>query len=201
MRDKLTSGIASALLLALVGGTWWASDYARRSIPVDPPRRMTHEMDTFIDRFVMLRIDEHGLPTTRLEGQYAEHFPDDDTYEITLPRAVSQRPDRSVTIATARRGHVDQDGDLIVLREDVEFQRPAHAEVHGLTITSEEVTLRPNEDLAYTKLPAIVTRSDGSQISGTGMHYDNKNRQLSVAADASVRIVPRSAAAPAASQP
>lgn len=191
MRDKLTSGIASALLLALVGSTWWASDYARRSIPVDPPRRLTHEMDTFIDRFVMLRIDEQGMPATRLEGRYAEHFPDDDTYEITEPRAISQRPDRSVTIATARRGHLDQDGDLIILRGDVEFHRPAHVDVHGLTIASEEVTLRPDEDIAYTELPAIVTRSDGSQITGTGMHYDNKSRQLNVTADARVRIVPR----------
>lgn len=195
MRDRLTSGIASALLLALVGSTWWASDYARRSIPVDPPRRLTHEMDTFIDRFVMLRIDEQGMPATRLEGPYAEHYPDDDTYEVTEPRAISQRPDRSVTIATARRGHVDRAGDLIVLRGDVEFRRPAHGEIHALTIASEEVTLRPNEDVAYTGLPAIVTRGDGSQITGTGMHYDNKSRQLNVAADARVRIAPRGDAA------
>lgn len=191
MRDRLTSGIATALLIALVAATWWASDYARRSVPVDPPRRMTHEMDTFIESFVMLSIDEQGLPTARLEGPYAQHFPDDDTYEVTEPRAISQRPDRSMTIATAERGYVDQTNDLIVLRGDVKVRRPPQGTDRGLTIASDEVSLRPHEDIAYTDLPSVVTRGDGSQMTGTGMYYDNKTRQLTVKADTRVRIVPR----------
>ncbi len=191
MRDRLTSLIASFLLLALVGSTWWASDYARRSVPVDPPRRMTHEMDTFIDNFVMMRVDETGMPAARLEGPRAEHFPDDDSYEIHLPRAVSQRPDRSVTIATAERGRMDQDGDRIVMTGDVTFRRPPHEGEPGLSIQSEAITLHPNEDVAFTDLPAVVTRGDGSRIAGTGMRYDNASRQLAVASDARVIIAPR----------
>ncbi|MBU4611339.1 LPS export ABC transporter periplasmic protein LptC [Achromobacter sp. GG226] len=191
MRDRLTSLIAGFLLLALVGSTWWASDYARRSVPVDPPRRLTHEMDTFIDNFVMMRTDETGMPAARLEGPRAEHFPDDDSYEVYLPRAVSQRPDRSVTIATAERGRMDQDGDRIVMTGDVNFRRPPHQEEPGLSIQSEAITLHPNEDVAFTDLPATVIRGDGSRITGTGMRYDNASRQLAVASDARVTIAPR----------
>lgn len=190
MRDKLTSALVFALLLALVAGTWWASDYARRSIPIDPPRRYTHEMDTFIEFFVMMQIDETGMPAARLEGPRAEHFPDDDSYLITSPRAVSQRPDRTVTVATAQRGLMTDEGAHILMQEDVRFHRESQPDEPGLTIESQEITLLPDTDVAYTELPAIITRADGSQITGTGMHYDNRTRQLKIAADARVRIAP-----------
>ena len=196
MRDRLTSAIAGVLLLALVGGTWWASDYARRSIPVDPPRRLTHEMDTFIESFVMMQIDETGMPAARLEGPRAEHFPDDDSYEVHSPRAISQRPDRSVTVATAQRGVMNGEGTQIVMRGDVRFEREPYTDEPGLTINSEEVTLLPEEDVVKTDLPAVITREDGSQITGTGMHYDNRTRQLQIASDARVKIAPGTAKAP-----
>jgi len=196
MRDRLTSAIAGALLLALVGGTWWASDYARRSIPVDPPRRLTHEMDTFIESFVMMQVDETGMPAARLEGPRAEHFPDNDSYEIQSPRAISQRPDRSVTVATAQRGVMTGDGTHIVMQGDVRFEREPYTDEPGLTIRSEEVTLLPEEDVVKTDLPAVITRDDGSQITGTGMHYDNRTRQLQVASDARVKIAPGTAKVP-----
>lgn len=191
MRDKLTSAIASLLLLALVGSTWWASDYARRSIPIDPPRRLTHEMDTFIESFVMMQTDETGMPSARLEGPRAEHFPDDDTYEVANPRAVSQRPDRSITVATALRGLMAGDGSRIVMTGDVRFRREPQTDEPGLMIESQEITLLPDKDVAFTELPAVITRADGSQITGTGMHYDNSTRQLKIAADARVKITPR----------
>ena len=196
MQERFTSAIVGALLLALVGGSWWASDYARRSIPVDPPRRLTHEMDTFIESFVMMQIDETGMPSARLEGPRAEHFPDDDSYEIHSPRAVSQRPDRSVTVATAPRGVMDAEGTHIVMRGDVRFKREPYTDEPGLMIQSEEVTLLPDEDVVKTNLPAVITRADGSKITGTGMHYDNRTRQLQVASDARVKIAPGTAKTP-----
>lgn len=192
MRERLTSGIAVALLLALVVGTWWAADYAQRAIPVDPPRKLTHEIDTFIDRFVMMRIDESGLPIERLEGPHALHYPDDDSYEVYQPRAVSQQADRSVTIATAQQGRMDQDGERIELTGNVRLQREPADDAPALTIETEALTLRPQEDVAFTDLPATITRADGSRMTGTGMHYDNRTRQLTVSADTRVKIMPRS---------
>src|SRR5690606_5926635 len=122
--------------------------------------------------------------------------PDDDSYEVHLPRAISQRPDRSVTVATAQRGVMNGEGTQIVMRGNVVFKREPHTEEPGLTLESEEVTVLPEEDVVHTDLPAVITRADGSQITGTGMHYDNRTRQLQVAADARVRIAPGSVRTP-----
>lgn len=190
MRERLTSTVALGLLLALVLGTWWAADYAQRSIPIDPPRRLTHEMDSFIDRFVMVRINEEGIAEARLEGPRAVHYPDDDSYEIVTPRAVSQRPDRSVTIATARTAVMDQGGDRIRLQGDVRLERHNDDDTPDLRIDTPALTLLPDDDVAYTAEPAVITRADGSKMSGVGMHYDNKSRVLRVDSQTRVTIMP-----------
>src|SRR3546814_7797500 len=96
MQERATSIIAIALLLALVFGTWWAANYAQQSIPVDPPRRVTHEANSWAKNFVMVRTDEKGIAINRLEGKYLQHFPDDDSYKITTAKAISQQPDTPI---------------------------------------------------------------------------------------------------------
>lgn len=194
MRERLTSSVALGLLLALVVGTWWAADYAQRAIPIDPPRRLTHEMDAFIDRFVMVRIDEQGFAEARLEGPRAVHYPDDDSYEIVTPRAVSQRPDRSVTVATARMAVMDQSGDRIRLVGNVRLDRHNDDDSPDLRIETPELTLLTEHDIAFTDEPALITRADGSRMSGVGMHYNNQSRVLRVHADSHVTIMPRAPA-------
>jgi lipopolysaccharide export system protein LptC len=98
MKERFPSLIALFLLLVLVASSWWAADYAQRAIQTDPPRRVTHEMDAWSRDFVMLRTDPNGKPINRLEGDYAEHFPDDDSYHVTSPRAVGQREDKRISV-------------------------------------------------------------------------------------------------------
>jgi len=193
MRERLTSTVALGLLLALVLGSWWAADYAQRAIPIDPPRRLTHEMDAFIDRFAMVQIDETGVANARLESPRAVHYPDDDSYEVITPRAVSQRPDRSVTVATANTGVMDQDGERVILSGNVRLQRQNADDTPDLLIETTALTLLPEQDVAFTDQPATITREDGSRMSGIGMHYDNQTRRLRVEADTRVKIMPRAA--------
>lgn len=191
MRERLTTFVAVGLLLALVVGTWWAADYAQRAIPIDPPRRLTHEMDSYIDHFVMVRVDEAGVANARLEGPRAVHYPDDDSYEVQHPRAISQRPDRSITEATALRGVLDRDGERVRLSGDVQLARHNADDTPDLVIETTELTLLPDEDVAFTQAPATVTREDGSRITGIGMHYDNQTRRLRVESNSRVTIMPR----------
>ncbi len=194
MRERLTSFVALGLLLALVAGTWWAADYAQRAVPVDPPRRLTHEMDSYIDRFVMVRVDETGVANARLEGPRAVHYPDDDSYDVEDPRAISQRPDRSITEATALRGVLDQDGERVVLSGNVRLERQNADDTPDMLIETTELTLRPDDDVAFTHEPATITREDGSRITGIGMHYDNQTRRLRVDSNTRVTIMPRATA-------
>ena len=187
MRDRFPSLVAVSLLIGLVAATWWAADYADRALPTDPPARITHERDSWSENFVMLRTDPSGMPINRLEGDHAEHFPDDDSYAIVRPRAVGMQPGNPVTVGTSDTAIMDQGGKRIVMTGNAHIHRPADADRQELDVRSKQLTLLPDEDVVFTDLPAIVTQGQ-SRMNGTGMRYNNKTRQLQVFSASNVEI-------------
>lgn len=187
MREKLPSLVAMILLTILVAGTWWAADYTHRSIEVDPPRRFTHEPDSWAKNFILVRSDETGRALNRLEGKHMLHFPDDDSYEITNARAVSNQVDSPIIIATANTAIMDQDGSRITLVGDAHAQRLPDAERKPLDVRSEVLVILPDEDVVHTEEPALVVNGN-STMRGTGMRYNNTTRQLEVFSASDVKI-------------
>jgi lipopolysaccharide export system protein LptC len=154
MKERFPSLIALFLLLVLVASSWWAADYAQRAIQTDPPRRVTHEMDAWSRDFVMLRTDPNGKPINRLEGDYAEHFPDDDSYHVTSPRAVGQREDNPITVAVSKTAVMEQGGKRIVMNGDAHVRRQPDANNDLLDVRSQQLIILPDDDVVYTDLPA-----------------------------------------------
>lgn len=187
MKDRLPSVVALMLLTCLVIGTWWAADYAQRAVPIDPPRRVTHEPDHWAANFVLIRSDESGMAVNRLEGDYLEHFPDDDSYEIQQARAIGQRPGSPLTIATSDTAVMDQDGARVVMTGNAHVHRLEDSENPPLDVKSDVLVIFPDEDLITTDHPALVVHGN-STMNGKGMRYDNKTRQLQVYSSSDVKI-------------
>ncbi len=187
MREKLPSLVAMVLLLVLVAGTWWAADYTQRSLDVDPPRRFTHEPDSWAQNFILVRTDEQGRALNRLEGEHMLHYPDDDSYEITNARAVSNQADSPIIIATSKTAIMDQDGSRITLVGDAHAQRLPDAERKPLDVRSEVLVILPDEDVVHTEEPALVVNGN-STMRGKGMRYNNTTRQLEVFSASDVKI-------------
>lgn len=192
MRERGPTIIATLLLLVLVAGTWWAADYARRAIPIDPPVRVTHEPDSWAHNFVMIQTDDQGIATNRLEGTRLRHYPDDDSYEVDQVKATGQRPDAPRTIGTADMATMNANGTRIVMDGNAHVHRLPDAERAPLDVTSEQLILYPDEDVVETSLPARVVNGH-HVMHGTGMHYDNTTRQLQVFAASDVKISGRDA--------
>lgn len=209
MKERFPALIALFLLIVLVLGTWWAAGYTQRAVDIDPPRRYTHEMDAWARNFIMLRTGPDGQPINRLQAVYGEHFPDDDSYVLTDPRAVGLRPGTPVTVATGKQGIMYGGGKRILLEHDAHMHRQADNETPALDVRSEKLEMLPDEDIVFTDLPAVVVRGQ-SQMQGKGMKYNNRTRQLEVYAATNVEISgaesqprtrPGAAAAPATNAP
>lgn len=187
MKERAPAIVAIFLLLALVLGTWWAAEYAQSSIPVDPPARMTHDADSWARNFVMLRTDPTGVAINRLEGTYLEHYPDDDSYKVTAPTAIGQRPGDPITVGTSRTAIMDKNGTRILMQGDAHVHRRASKDQAPLDVTSQELTLLPDNDVVFTDLPALVINGS-SKMHGKGMRYNNKTRVLQVFSSSDVKI-------------
>ncbi|MEO6960174.1 MAG: LPS export ABC transporter periplasmic protein LptC [Burkholderiaceae bacterium] len=187
MKERLPAFIAIALLASLVAGTWWAADYAQRSVQIDPPPRMTHDPDSWADDFVMVRTDPAGVAANRLEGKTMQHYPDNDSYTITAPKAIGQQPGSPITIGTSETAVMDQNGSRIVMSGNAHLHRVPGPDGKVLDVKSKQLTLLPDKDVVFTNLPALVVNGN-STMNGKGMHYDNKTRQLQVFSATDVKI-------------
>ena len=187
MKERIPSFVAIVLLFVLVASTWWAADYTQRSIQIEPPRRVTHEPDSWADHFIMVRTDPAGVAVNRLEGDYMEHYPDDDSYMVTNAKAIGQRTGSPITIGTSRTAVMDQKGSRIVMTGDAHLHRLPDQDRAALDVRSQKLTLLPDEDITFTHLPAVVVNGN-STMHGKGMRYDNKSRTLKVFSASDVKI-------------
>lgn len=193
--ERLSSWISIAILMLLVGGTWWAAERARHSIEEDPLKRISHEPDYFVERFITVRSDTQGLPNSRLQGERLVHYPDDDSMDLAAPYSWNLRTDRPAVLVQAKAGRLDQDGARLQMHGDVYFYREGDAQRTPLQIRSNEMTLYPDDDVATTD-SAVDIDTGRSRLLGTGFRYDNIQRQLTLAQQTRAYIAPPIGAAP-----
>jgi lipopolysaccharide export system protein LptC len=100
---------------------------------------------------------------------------------------VGQQPNSPVTIGTSDVAIMDQDGARVVMKGNAHVHRMPDAENPPLDVTSEQLTLLPDDNIVETNLPALVVRGN-STMNGKGMRYDNNTRQLQVYSATDVKI-------------
>ncbi|TAL79394.1 MAG: LPS export ABC transporter periplasmic protein LptC [Burkholderiaceae bacterium] len=187
MKERVPGLVAIFLLTVLVASTWWAAGYTQRAVQVEPPARTTHEPDAWAQNFVMVRTDPAGDAVNRLEGEYMVHFPDDDSYKVTKAKAVGQRAGSPITVGTSDTAVMDKNGNRIVMTGHAHLHRLPDKDRPALDVTSQQLTLLPNDDVAFTDLPALIVNGH-STMRGKGMRYDNKTRTLKVFSASDVKI-------------
>jgi len=187
MKERFSTLFSIGLMIVLVIGTWWASEYAQNAVKVDPPPRLTHERDNWAKNFVLLRTNESGRVIHRLEGDVMDHYPDDLSYEVTSPRGFGLRPDNPLTVATAKKAFIYDEGNRIVMEGDAVLLRLADATRQALNFVSQKITMLVKEDVTFTDLPAIAV-SGRSRMNGIGMRYNNNTQQLDVLKSTDVDI-------------
>ena len=190
MKDRLPALIALFMLLALVGITWWAADYAERTFSVEPELEDSHDPDAWSGAFTMLQSDENSVPVTRLDGAKLRHYPHNGSYEIDQPELISQRPDSPRVIASSDIAYAYNNITLVHMVGNAHAHRFETPDNSALDITSEKLIVHPEEDMLETDQPAVVIQGD-SRLVGDGMKYNNNTRKLDVYANSGVRIAPK----------
>jgi lipopolysaccharide export system protein LptC len=187
MKERLPSLVALFLLIALVAATYWAAEYTKYAVALHPPARLTHEKDAWLRDFVMLRTDAKGQAINRLEGVYAEHFPDNDSYHVTRPRVVGQKIESPVVVGVSKTATMEQGGKRITMNGDAYVHRKPDTRNEALDVRSQQLIILPDDNVVYTEMPAEVFKGR-LHLLGKGMHYNNDTRQLQIHAASEVTI-------------
>ena len=163
------------LMLTLALLTFWLERLTQEEPAPQAPRR--HDADFIIEGFTLTAFGESGAPVTTLSAAKMTHYPDDGSTDLVAPRAVQTRPGEPRLRLSAERGTLTQDGNELLLYDNVLLARD------GAT-GAEESQLRSS--FLHFVAPRSLVRTDreveyvapGRTLRARGMEYDNATGQL-----------------------
>lgn len=164
--------IVSVILLVILIGAF--SNWLLTSMETTPriiPREALHEPDYFLHKFAATTLNHEGKAQHRLEADYLEHYPDNDTIEITRLKLELYRKDLPPWTARAEQGIVYERGERIELSGNVRLHRPATADGEAMTLLTETLTVYPQREYAETDAAVTIT-GEHSKTRAVGMRLD-----------------------------
>ncbi len=162
-------------LLALI--TYWVSQVVEQQSPrIDGSNR--HDPDYTMNNFVTTQTDKTGQLRYILVATEMVHYPDDDSTVLQRPRFTQYTINKPYTQIQALRGYVSSKGEEIELVDNVKVVRPAFADKGEMQVLTEKLVIFPNEEIAKTNNPVVITQAPKTVIHATGMIYDKKNQTV-----------------------
>lgn len=180
------------VLLALLAGlSFWLQ---RTVAPVETVRdgKLRHDPDAMAENFQVRQFDEKGRVKYRLTAPYLTHFPDDDSSELKSPTLIHYRPNAPALTLSGQNAKVSSKGQTIFLWDDVKAVRAATPERPELVARMPDLTVRPDDGIAFTQSPVVITE-DKSWVKGVGMHLDNNTSTFELQSQVSGLSYPRRA--------
>ncbi len=180
MRARTNTLFSLALAAGLAALTMWL-ERAAQSPAGSQPNALEHEPDFIVERFTATSLDKAGRPESRLTAERMVHFPDDASTELEEPRLVQFREPGPPVRISAERGTVTKDGVEVRLYGNVVVLREAAKTRPELRMETTYLQVFPKEDVARTPEAVVITEG-ASRITGVGLEFNNRTRQLELKA-------------------
>lgn len=162
-------------LLAII--TFWINLAVEQQGPkIDGSNR--HDPDYTMNNFVTTQTDITGKLRYILSAAEMLHYPDDDSTVLQRPRFTQYTTDKPYTQIEGLRGYISSDGEEIELVDNVKVVRQAFEGKGQMQLLTEKLIIYPNQDIAKTNSPVVITQAPKTVIHGTGMIFDKKNQTV-----------------------
>lgn len=144
-----------ALLLLVVIGTGWFLD--KQSVNRLPASVSETGPDSFVKDINLAVMDEQGQLKYRLRAGHMTHFPNEDMVRLTQPDIDVVHTDGAVWHILAEHGEAATAGDRIWLLGPVDIRRPGTAADNAIHVSTSDLLVKPEEELAETDKAATIT--------------------------------------------
>ena len=197
-RSALFFPLVLALLLALV--TFWINLTVEQQGPkIDGSDR--HDPDYTMNYFVNTQTDASGKLRYVLAATEMVHYPDDGSTVLQRPRFTQYTIDKPYTQIEGLRGYVSSNGEQVELVDNVKVTRQAFDGKGEMQISTEKLLILPDQDIAKTDAPVVITQAPKTVIHATGMVYDKKHQTVQLLNRVKVHYEPPTGVALKAKKP
>lgn len=130
-----------------------------------------HDVDFYVEHFTLRRYAADGLLQHTVNADKMEHYPDDDSTDVTAPHLIYHQGRQ--TVVTARTAWLDKEGKHVRLNDDVRVVRAGTLDAPETVMTTSILFVTPDDEYAYTNAPVTITQGK-SVMHGIGMEANNK---------------------------
>jgi len=181
--DRLISWSPVFLLGGLAALTYWLD------AQVQPPTThrdgsARHDPDLFLINFRAINFDAEGKPREALTAARGDHFPDDDSAELTKPTFRMTQTGKPTFTVNAERGKVTGDRENVYFTGNVRARRegeepssatPGRQAAGAMTLETEYLHVIPKTEQAETDRRVTIREPRGI-IEAVGLDLDNKSK-------------------------
>jgi len=175
-------------LLGLLAVTYWLDQQVQPE-SAKPGSGVRHDPDAIMENFSAIRLNEQGVPRFIMAAKKMQHYPDDDTTTLEVPRLTSLSAPHPAIHVIAGQGTVSSKGDEVFLHQDVEVLREASAQQEEMTLHTEYLHIVPDRDWADTDRAVTIVDAHNT-VHAIGLEMDNKERTLKLLSQVRSEHVP-----------
>jgi lipopolysaccharide export system protein LptC len=178
-RDQLSTWLPVLLMGLFALGTWWLVRSAPKFSDAPTEKAVSQKPDYFMHDFWVRSFTPEGKLKSEIKGTQGQHYTEDDTLEVTLPRIRSVDDGGHPTVATAKRAvstfgasQIKLYGDALVVRDP--FTKPGGVVEPRLEFRSEFLHAFVDDKRVSSDQPVVLRRSN-DQFTGDVFDYDNQS--------------------------
>jgi len=174
MSERLALWFPLGLMILLALLTFWL-DHTVQEPQTRRDGSTRHDPDYWVENFSARRLGKDGLPLHTLAAVKMEHFPDDDSTELTRPHFAAIDEKRVPVHILASRGWLSHNGEEVYFTDGVKVIKEGGGGKDWLTINTDYLHITPDQEIARTD-KAVTIKTPSGIITATGMELDNRTR-------------------------
>ena len=186
--SKLHYIIILIVVLAIATLTYKLSTTVEDTTSTQDPK-LRHDPDYFIGDFIATMYDANGLANYFIKAKYLEHFPDDDTIEISELEINYNDKDNQTWTTTSQKGIGYENIHVLHLSGDVKVENQPKDPSKKLVLLTDELRIDFNTRQAVTETKVKILGKN-STINAIGMDIDLINGTLNLKSQARGHYVP-----------
>ena len=181
MRIRVDKWLVVLTVVGLSTLSWWMPiEQAPVSKLVTAPEKR-HVPDFYLSDFDLTTMNAAGRPRYYLQAKGLQHYADDDTSQLQMPRLTVYRPAAPAWLLSSDQALVATGGQSVLLQDDVKVQRLAANKRDTLELTTSVLRVVPAKQYAETDR-AVTVVTDLGITRAIGMQADLQQRRLQLLA-------------------
>lgn len=137
--------------------------------------KLSNSPDYFLTNFKTTQTESDGSIRFILSANEMTHFGKDDTTRLKKPFFIRYKNNVPSSRIEGGIGLVSTDGEEVQIIDNVKVARLETETKPKMELFTDQLTLLPNKDQAFTKRPVRITQDPKTVVNAIGMRYDKKN--------------------------